>query len=233
MHAPAPTTAHRPTAFEARRPRHAPFSPLRSVGLAGVLALHVAAAGTLFVPIAAPPAEAPSSPAPSVTWVPITVPPVPPAPPEPPRPRPAASPAPTPPVGRAPAPDPTPAAPALPTAAPSRLDPPGAGIAGPAVPAPTGADLGAEGLRLRVGPPPRYPREALRRGFEGEVVLVVLIGPDGRPQAVTVARSSGHAVLDRMAREHVAARWAFEPPMRGGVPVAATVRVPVRFTLPR
>lgn len=45
----------------------------------------------------------------------------------------------------------------------------------------------------------RYPRLAQRRGWQGTVVLVVHIRPDGRLDEIRIKESSGHAVLDRSA----------------------------------
>jgi len=45
----------------------------------------------------------------------------------------------------------------------------------------------------------RYPRLAQRRGWQGTVVLVVQIRPDGQLDGIRVKESSGHAVLDRSA----------------------------------
>ena len=44
-----------------------------------------------------------------------------------------------------------------------------------------------------------YPPEALARGLEGEVRLLVRLTPDGRVDEVSVAASSGHAILDNAA----------------------------------
>lgn len=77
-------------------------------------------------------------------------------------------------------------------------------------------------------PPPRYPRDALRRGESGEVLLRVMVGTDGVPLAVEVARGSGSRALDRAAGDSVR-RWRFRPALRGGEPVEAEVQVPIRF----
>jgi protein TonB len=47
----------------------------------------------------------------------------------------------------------------------------------------------------------RYPRAAIDNNWEGEVVVRMTIGADGRIAALRVARSSGHEVLDRQALE--------------------------------
>lgn len=88
-------------------------------------------------------------------------------------------------------------------------------------------------LQYASAPPPSYPREALRSGLTGTVVLEVLVGVDGRPLQAEVVTSSGHRVLDHAARRQVLARWMFKPALQAGVPVQAIGRVPVEFRLDR
>lgn len=113
-------------------------------------------------------------------------------------------------------------------------------IVAPAQPAmPSAAELApvaaiateAVRLRTRVAPPPHYPSIALRRKFEGTVVLRVLVGPDGRASEVSVERTSGHRVLDDAARRRVLDHWRFEPAMRNGVPVPAIGLLPIEFRI--
>jgi len=78
--------------------------------------------------------------------------------------------------------------------------------------------------------PPAYPARARELGMEGEVVVRCLLDRDGTPGSVTLARSSGHALLDQAALAAVRL-WAFEPGRRGGVPVPAVIQIPVRFAL--
>lgn len=88
-------------------------------------------------------------------------------------------------------------------------------------------------LQYASAPAPGYPREALRDGLTGTVVLEVLVGVDGRPLQAEVVSSSGHRVLDHAARRQVLARWIFKPAVHSGVPVQAIGRVPVEFRLDR
>ena len=206
------------------------FSLPRSVAIAAAVTLHLSLAAMLAMPIAAPDAEMPE---PTVVRIDVLPPPPPPpiAPPPPVRvirtvapTRPVAAPTPVVPL-------PVPEAVIAPTTdTPSLLDTVAPDPSGET----TGIDTGPaeESLQLRSGTPPRYPPSALSRRLEGEVELLILVGVDGRPESVTITRSSGHGALDRAAGEHVLRRWVFEPSLRNGIAVPAYARVPVRFTLP-
>lgn len=89
-----------------------------------------------------------------------------------------------------------------------------------------------ETLAYDVSPAPRYPRQALRSGAEGTVLLKVLVDEQGRPQEVAIERSSGHRLLDQAARDQVLAKWRFHPATRQGRAIAAYALVPVAFNLP-
>ncbi len=75
-----------------------------------------------------------------------------------------------------------------------------------------------------------YPPFALRRGFEGRVVLRVLVSKEGQALKVTLAKSSGHAILDRAAIKAVR-EWIFKPGKLNGVPIDMWVKVPVVYEL--
>jgi protein TonB len=82
----------------------------------------------------------------------------------------------------------------------------------------------------RDNPPPRYPRIARRRGYEGTVVLEVLVNTEGKVADYRIIRSCGHSVLDTAAMKSIR-KWLFEPGMRGDKKVAMWVKVPIRFEL--
>jgi len=77
---------------------------------------------------------------------------------------------------------------------------------------------------------PPYPRKARRLGYEGIVMLKVLIDENGRVDDLTVIRSSGHTSLDRAALSAVK-KWLFEPGTEGGIKKKMWVKIPVRFDL--
>jgi len=75
-----------------------------------------------------------------------------------------------------------------------------------------------------------YPPLALRRGFEGRVVLRVLVSKEGLALKVTLAKSSGHAILDIAAIKAVR-EWVFKPGKLNGVSTDMWVKVPVVYKL--
>ncbi len=79
---------------------------------------------------------------------------------------------------------------------------------------------------------PRYPRNLLLKGIEGEVLLMVTVGTSGRVAKLAVHKSSGHLSMDDSAVEAVK-QWRFIPAKRGSVPIAKRVIVPVRFRIRR
>lgn len=134
---------------------------------------------------------------------------------------------------RLPPPDPGSALP--PGEEPPRIIEPPAPIAPPPPPAsppsapsaPSMADSSVPMPIHRV--PPRYPREALRSNAGGVVRVKVTVAPDGGVERMDLAESSGNRYLDRAALEAVR-RWRFNPAVRNGQPVSATVIVPLEFT---
>jgi protein TonB len=97
-----------------------------------------------------------------------------------------------------------------------------AGVTGP---------LAASHLEYVTAPPPKYPREAVRDGAQGTVMLRVLVDTDGTPLEVSIDKSSGNKALDREAKQHVLKNWRFRPAMRDGIPVQAYGLVPIDFSL--
>ena len=82
----------------------------------------------------------------------------------------------------------------------------------------------------RENPPPRYPRIARRKGYEGTVVLEVLVNIEGKVAECRIIRSCGYSVLDEAAIKSIR-NWLFEPGMRGEEKVEMWVKVPIRFQL--
>jgi periplasmic protein TonB len=121
---------------------------------------------------------------------------------------------------------PAPAPPAAPTGPPG--PPATAPIAPIARPAPVIA--AHEGANYLKNPRPAYPELALRREWQGEVLLRVQVSPEGRAIGISVERSSGRDVLDQAAQEAVRG-WSFVPSRQGGIAIAGWVTVPIVFRL--
>lgn len=114
-----------------------------------------------------------------------------------------------------------PAVPPAPTFTPAADSPP------PPPAAPTPPRFDADYLD---NPKPRYPPLARRMDEEGRVVLRVHVAANGLPLEVVLRTGSGSARLDQAALDTVW-RWKFVPARLGGEAVAATVLVPIVFSL--
>ncbi len=79
-------------------------------------------------------------------------------------------------------------------------------------------------------PAPVYPLQAKKRGYEGIVILEVLVTKDGRAGKVSVFQSSRYYLLDKAAVLSVK-KWRFEPGKRGDKMVDMPVKIPIRFKL--
>jgi protein TonB len=218
-----------------RLPLYAPQGPsvARAGALSGAMTVNLLVLGALLLPavVEVPLTQArPESPPLLVTRVveaATAV--VAPAPVEPQAARPPARPAPARPAAVS---APTPVPPSVGEALPLT---PAAAVPGPADAPPVQVATSTASSEASLGyvdaPQPAYPAIALRKGWQGTVVLRVRVGTDGRPLAVEVARSSGHAVLDAAARRQVLARWRFQPAQRDGIAVEAVGLVPLAFSL--
>jgi TonB family protein len=78
-------------------------------------------------------------------------------------------------------------------------------------------------------PDPEYSEEARKAKYQGVCVLWLVVGPDGKPRDVRVARTLGLG-LDEKAIEAVKT-WRFEPAVKDGRPVAVQINVEVTFRL--
>jgi len=125
-----------------------------------------------------------------------------------------------------PPPPPPPAPAPAPAAAPAPIAPP---------PAPAIDDAAARasyirGLSAAVAKQKRYPRLAQQRGWQGEVMLHVVVDASGRLLDVSVERSSGFEALDREALEMV--RRAAPFPFANGMKKEdVSMSLPVVFRL--
>lgn len=96
-----------------------------------------------------------------------------------------------------------------------------------------GVGLGGSGFgiaRYAYNPKPKYPEAARREGWQGTVLLRVLVDQDGKSKSIKVGRTSGFETLDRAAVETVKS-WRFHPAHYGDRRVESWVRIPIVFSL--
>ena len=93
---------------------------------------------------------------------------------------------------------------------------------------PQGFGFGRAGYAYN--PKPKYPETARREGWEGTVLLRVLVDQDGKSKSIEINRSSGFETLDRAAMETVKV-WRFHPAHYGERLVESWVKIPVVFSL--
>lgn len=84
--------------------------------------------------------------------------------------------------------------------------------------------------RYAFHPQPQYPERARREGWEGTVLLRVLVDRKGATKSVELNGSSGYEVLDQAAMETVK-KWRFQPARSAEGLVESWVRIPVVFRL--
>lgn len=97
-------------------------------------------------------------------------------------------------------------------------------------PAPAKVELPTHVATYLQNPKPDYPALSVRRGEQGQVVLNVLIGIDGKAQKAEIVKSSGFERLDAAALATVL-RWRYVPGKRGGIPEEMWFKVPLAFVL--
>jgi protein TonB len=78
--------------------------------------------------------------------------------------------------------------------------------------------------------PPKYPPQAVRQHLTGKLMLKVLVGVDGKPEEVTVEKSSGSHILDQAAIDAVKT-WMFNAGQKDGKPSRGYALVPIEFNL--
>lgn len=173
----------------------------------------------------------------AMEFAPPPPPPPPPKEPEPPKPRPQLAKSPTPAPVKAPpvnlpqaVADGPATADSVQVAPPSPPAPPAPTPASPAPPAPEPVTEPRGFAGYKSNPPPDYPAMAQDRGQQGQVVLKVHVLASGKPDAVTVEKSTGFKILDDAAVKAVLS-WVFDPARRGSTPIDGWVKVPLSFKL--
>jgi TonB family protein len=92
----------------------------------------------------------------------------------------------------------------------------------------------------RYAPDPKYTDAARSASLQGTTVLLAIVTPEGRPTAISIQRSLGAGLpdkmrplgyqLDRRAVEAVS-QWKFDPATFQGKPVPVAINIEVNFRL--
>lgn len=86
---------------------------------------------------------------------------------------------------------------------------------------------------LRETPVPiRYPRWAVREGWEGKFVIAVEVLTTGEVGRWKVIESTGHPLLDRAAARALR-QWKFNPSKEYGKAIVSCIQIPILFKLDR
>lgn len=93
-----------------------------------------------------------------------------------------------------------------------------------------GGGKGGTAAAVIRGRAPRYPAAARKAGWEGIVLVRVLVDIHGSAARISVRESSGYELLDATVVQSVK-KWRFFPATQGGKPVASFHDVRVRFRL--
>lgn len=83
--------------------------------------------------------------------------------------------------------------------------------------------------QAKVRTPPQYPYALRSKGVQGEAVVECVVTAQGEVTGVTVIRCTDP--LFGEAAVAAVSQWKFNPGMKGGVPVATRMQVPIAFSL--
>lgn len=78
--------------------------------------------------------------------------------------------------------------------------------------------------------PIRYPRWAVREGWEGTFVIAIEVLKTGGVGRWKVMQSTGYPLLDRAATEAVR-QWQFHPAQEQGRMIVSCIQIPILFKL--
>lgn len=105
-----------------------------------------------------------------------------------------------------------------------------------ALPSNTNHESEPQPVRYEIGsnnnPKPNYPSIAVKRGWQGQVILGVHVKPDGSIEHLTFVKSTDYGVLNFEAYETVRTSWQFKP-LEGNdnLSKSSYIEVPITFNI--
>lgn len=104
-----------------------------------------------------------------------------------------------------------------------------------APPPPVAADVvprfDPKAARANAFPDSEYPDQSRRLNEEGDVIIALLVGTDGKVTDGKIEKSSGFDRLDKAALDYYLRRGRFLPGIKDGQPIAAWKSIKVTFKL--
>lgn len=94
----------------------------------------------------------------------------------------------------------------------------------------TVVDVAAPSLFKAPRPKLIYPKRAKRRGFQGQVFVLIELNAKGAIDKLSLSKSSGYKLLDKAALNNVS-QWQFNPVLQHGIAIRARFEVPIGFFL--
>ena len=95
---------------------------------------------------------------------------------------------------------------------------------------PSSRDTGTAKIGVRHSVRPVYPRLAKEEGWEGTVLIKALVRTSGKPENITIQKSSGHKILDNAAVDAIR-QWRFSPAKDGNFSMEKYIHIPLKFHL--
>jgi protein TonB len=78
-----------------------------------------------------------------------------------------------------------------------------------------------------------YPKEALKKGWEGVAAFTIKVDVDGKPYDCKITESSGHDVLDKETCRYIIMRARFKPAIdSNGKPYVSDFSSKLRWKIP-
>jgi TonB family protein len=78
---------------------------------------------------------------------------------------------------------------------------------------------------------PQYPADAVKNHQEGTVVLLVLVGADGKPRKFSIDPATEASPALVKAAGDAVMQWHFKPRMENGKPAEAYAKIPIKFSM--
>ena len=83
---------------------------------------------------------------------------------------------------------------------------------------------------LLTSKPILYPKRAVKRGWEGTVVVAVEVLKDGTVGRHLITKSTGYVLLDQAVIKAVK-DWKFHPAVKNDKPIVSCIQIPILFKL--